>query len=66
MSARHGLRRPRTKALAALYDEGAAAAVRESPNPYKPAQRAGDSTRAWLWEQGYADEREMIEIEALL
>lgn len=59
-------RRPRTGALRAIYDEGAAAVASGAPNPYDPPQRAGDATRAHLWRQGNEDEREAGEIEALI
>lgn len=47
-------RRPKTRGLALVYDEGWNAAE-GAPCPYRPLRKAGDGIRAWLWTQGAED-----------
>lgn len=47
-------RRPRTRSLAALYDQGWNA-PEGAASPFQPPQERGDSIRHWLWSQGAED-----------
>lgn len=58
-------RRPKAKPLAALYDEGVAAARTGAPDPYQPPEKPGDATRSALWRFGKEDESEFIEMKKL-
>lgn len=59
-------RRPRTPSLAAIYDEGAAAAMAGGLDPYARRKQRGDDTRSWLWRLGFEDEREALSIDELV
>lgn len=48
-------RRPKTRCLVALYEEGVKAAERDETCPYEPAKDHGDVTRSWLWRHGFED-----------
>lgn len=60
------LRTPKTRALRALYDEGAEAAHDGAECPYDPARRPGDDARAHFWRQGREDEMIRIDVKRLV
>lgn len=59
-------RRPRMAHLSRLYDQGVAAVASGSPCPYRPAQAQGDTIRENLWQNGFDDETDRKEVEALV
>ena len=52
--------------LSRFYDEGVAAVTSGLPCPYRPAQAQGDSIRENFWQNGFDDETERINVEALV
>ena len=59
-------RRPRTRSLRRIYDEGTESAQKGSDCPYEPPQEHGDDIRAYFWRNGYDDEQTERSIAAIV